>query len=108
MEAIDKIRIYQEYNVSQDYFLPVYIELATRERGLERELFHALDADTLYPIVTAREMLLAPPSTSSLHADQNEEERETDILATTFELTPQEIQALRARHGGEALVLCQF
>lgn len=105
MEPIEKIMIYQEYNVPRHYFLPIYIELATRERGLEREMFHTLDDDTLFSIVKAREMLRALPSTSPPHVHQNEE---TNILATAFDLTPQKVQALRAPRGGEDLVLCQF
>lgn len=103
MEAVEKVKLYREYNVPRNYLLPLYFELATREEMLEREGFCSLDVGTLYLIVRAREMLRAPRSVSSSGTDQTEEERRLDIFATAFELTHQEVQTLRAS-GEDSLV----
>ncbi|KAJ3557081.1 hypothetical protein NP233_g11832 [Leucocoprinus birnbaumii] len=112
METAQKIQIYQDYHVPQKHLLPLYIELATREKMLEREEFRLLDADTLYSIVRAREMLRAPSPAGSgrdrdilmspLRSDYSEEDK-WDIVTLAFGISAEQVQALRQTGSAEPL-----
>ncbi|KAF5354946.1 hypothetical protein D9756_005641 [Leucocoprinus leucothites] len=108
METVQRIKIYQEYKVPREHLLPLYIELATREKMLEREEFRILDADTLFSIVRAREMLRAPlPADGGRNRDDSisplrEEFTDDDkrnIVATAFEISAEQVQALKLKGG---------
>jgi hypothetical protein len=100
LETVRKIKIYQDYKVPRRHLLPLYIELATRDKMLEVEEFRVLDAETLFPIVRAREMLRAPPPAdgdreslvSAIRMDCTEEEK-IGVVAVAFGLSPEEAQA---------------
>lgn len=100
MKTVKKIKIYQDYKVPRNRLLPLYIELATRESMLELEEFRVLDAETLFHIVRAREMLRAPPpaddgrdsSASPIRADITEKEK-MDVVAFAFGMSPEQVQS---------------
>jgi hypothetical protein len=106
MGTVQKIKIYQDHKIPQKHLLPLYIELATRDQMLEREEFRILDAETLYSIVRAREMLRAPSPTdggprevslSPIHTDFTDDQK-CDIISTAFRVPAEDIREL-ARSG---------
>ncbi|KAF9444179.1 hypothetical protein P691DRAFT_678099 [Macrolepiota fuliginosa MF-IS2] len=102
IETIDKVKIYQEYHVPRKYLLPLLLELATRDEPLEREEFRAIDVDSLYLIISAREMLRTSRLANPARRLSGEEK--LDIVVSAFDITPLEIEALRDL--GEDLPSC--
>lgn len=102
---IRKVKIYRDNNVPRKFLIPLYIALARRPNRLDRNEFQDLDSEDLFYIVTAREMLRAPPPAeggnrlaSPIRGDITEEDRD-EILATAFGTSVQEIQAIMYRVG---------
>lgn len=53
-----KIKVFKRYNVPESELLALYVQLASRNRGLTREEFAVLDEEAKYSVTQAREMLL--------------------------------------------------
>jgi hypothetical protein len=58
LDTMKKIKVFKRYNVPESELLALYVQLASRNRGLTREEFAVLDEEAKYSVTQAREMLL--------------------------------------------------
>ncbi|KAF8627762.1 hypothetical protein AX17_006127 [Amanita inopinata Kibby_2008] len=84
MPVIDRVALYQRYNVDQECLIPLYAELCTRGDILTLEESNHIGMPTAIMILTARELWRARNPPLSPSSEQIERDELYTLIETTF------------------------